>query len=69
MSTKTGINEKKNRNAYTLMSTLIIVKNKRNSPMKSGNPTELKEDALMPGLLLPCQLTMLHRQQQESPEW
>lgn len=40
----------------------------RNSPIKSGTPTELKEDALMPGMLLLCQLATLDRQHQEPQE-
>lgn len=76
MSTKTGINGKRKKkyiNTYTLMSTLLKKKKrereKRNSPVVSGNPTELKEEALMPGLLLLYELTMLDRRHQESQEW
>lgn len=60
--------EKEIINTYTLMSTLIKKKEKRNSPVKSGNPAELKEEALMPGLLLLCQLTMRHQESQERSE-
>lgn len=68
MSTKTDINEKRKRkiNTYTLMSTLIKKeREKKNSPVKSGKPTELKEEALTTGLLLLRELTMLDRRHRE----
>ena len=63
--------EKKNNiNTYMLMSTLLKKKReKKNSPVVSGSPTELREEALMPGLLLLYELTMLDGRHQESQEW
>lgn len=40
----------------------------RNSPVKSGNATEIKEEALMPVMLPPRQLTVVDGRRLESRE-
>lgn len=72
---KTGINVKRKKK-YKHIHTLIK-KRKENSPVKSGNPTELEEEALMPGSLLLCELRCStggirnHRngQKQQKTKW
>lgn len=71
MSTKTGINEKRKKYKHIHINVHFNNNNKkreRNSPMKNGSPTEPKEEALMPGMLLLHQPAMLDRRHRGSQE-